>query len=283
MGSFAWLGERAASGWYWMSILAFIGFAALESRWPDRRSRAAPLPRWLAYMGIYAADLALCSVALPGLVFALVADRLHPDGQGLYTPLQHWGGGLAVLAAGLLSIDFLIYWLHRLQHRAGPLWRFHAVHHADQDMDVGTALLHHPVAYLLVAGVVGITLLSLGLPAWVFPVYGLFEVAGGAFQHVATPIPDRFERALRWVIVTPGLHQAHHSDDPRHHDTNYANVLSVWDRLFGTYLALDATERDAIRFGVRPGPALEGVIGILTYPARFRSIHSRPAEPVQQA
>lgn len=131
-------------------------------------------------------------------------------------------------------------------------------------------------------------MLRLGLPAGVFPVYALREISIGAFQHVATPIPDAFERRVRWLLVTPGMHQAHHSADPAHYDTNYADVLSIWDRLFGTYLALDAAERARIWFGIAPHYAGHGLTGILTRPFRIRagaagSNEARGPQPVDQA
>lgn len=267
----AWLGERAAANWFWCSVCAFLLFAAIEAVRPDCRHRTAPLPRWLTHMGVYAAGMLLASAVLPAFVYALVTDRTHEAATGPFASIEAVGGPWAVLLTGLVGIDLLIYWAHRLEHRVHLLWRFHAVHHADPQMDVSTALLHHPAAYLFTAGLVGFTMLSLGLPAWVFPVYALCEVSIGAFQHVATPIPDAFERCVRWVLVTPGMHQAHHSANPAHHDTNYANVLSIWDRLFGTYLALDAAERACIHFGIAPDYAGHGLTGILTRPFRIRA------------
>ena len=278
----AWIGTEARACFYWVSVIAFLLFAVLESARPDRRQRARVVRRWMGHFGLYAADLMLSSVALPVFVYALVTDRAHASASGLFAPVEAWGGGWAVLAAGLLALDLLVYWAHRMQHRVRLLWRFHAVHHADTDMDIGTALLHHPVAYLCVGAFTGFTLLSLGLPAWVFPVYGLFEVAGGVFQHVATPIPDWFERTARTVFVTPGMHQAHHSANPAHHHTNYANILSVWDRVFGTFLALSAAERERIRFGI-DGAAARGLAASLTLPFRLRSTEPGAPEAVEQA
>ncbi len=278
-----WLGERAAASWYWVAVGSFLLVAAIESVRPDRRARAATLPRWLAHLGVYTASLLLGSAVLPSVVFALVTDRVRAEAAGVFAPIEAWGGPLAVLVAGFLAIDLIIYWMHRLEHRVPLLWRLHAVHHADPDMDVSTTLLHHPLAYVLTAGVVGFTLMGLGLPGWVFPVYAVFEVAAGAFQHVAAPVPDRLDRALRWLIVTPGMHQMHHSADRAHHDTNYASVLSLWDRLFGTFAVLDADARAGLQYGVAPAPAGHGFVDVMVQPFRRVSGEPGPAQAVEQA
>ena len=264
--------EWATGHWALLSVVAFLGFAAIETVRPDRRPRPDATGRWITHLGIYAADLVLGSTILPWIVLALIADASGPYPTRLFAVLDSRAGSWAVLAVGLVMIDLLIYWAHRLQHRFHVLWRFHAVHHADTEVDVSTALLHHPLAYLGVACGIGLVMHGLGMPAWVFPVYGLFEITFGAFQHVATPVPDRFERAVRWLLVTPGMHQVHHSAEPAHFDSNFANVLSVWDRLFRTYRVLDAAARDRIRFGVDPdgSPAPRGPLQVLAMPFRMR-------------
>ena len=277
------LAARASANWFLLSSVAFLLFAALEVFRPDCRERTRVTRRWLGHVSIYTLNAVLGSAALPPFAFALVTDHAHVEAQRAFAPIEAWGGPWAVLIAGMAALEVLVYWAHRIQHRWHPLWRFHAVHHADEAMDVGTTLLHHPVAYLVTGAFTGFILLSLGMPAWVFPVYALFEFAGGVFQHVATPIPDRLERIVRLLLVTPGMHQVHHSADPAHHDSNYANVFSVWDRLFGTFVVLDAAAREHLRFGIGGPPPVGGPVGSLLLPLRVRSGEPGAAQPIEQA
>lgn len=265
------LATAASEHWALVSVLVLLAFVAIETIWPDGRLRPDTTGRWLTHFAVYIADLVLSSTVAPWVLLGLLADQGGLQGVRLFAPVEAAGGPWVVLAVGLVAIDFVVYWMHRIQHAVPFLWRFHAVHHADTEMDVSTALLHHPLAYLAMAIVAGLVLYAAGMPAWVFPVYGLFEVTVGAFQHVATPIPDKFERAVRWLLVTPGMHQVHHSADARHYDQNFANVLSVWDRLFGTLHWADAAERKGIRFGVEPytGPEHRGLVWVFTMPARM--------------
>ena len=272
------LAAAISAHWALVSGVVFLVFAAVETARPDRRSRAYTTGRWLGHIAVYAGNLVFSSMLLPWIFLALLADRDAMHGVRLFGRIEAVGGPWAVLAIGLLGIDLLIYWAHRAQHAAPMLWRFHAVHHADTEMDISTALLHHPIAYLGMALTVGLVMYAAGMPAWVFPVYGLFEATVGPFQHVATPVPDRLERAVRWLLVTPGMHQVHHSTDPAHYDRNFANVLSVWDRLFGTLRVAPAAERDAIRFGVEPytGTQHRGLGWMLMMPFRMGPFRMGP-------
>ena len=265
------VGALASQHWALISVIAFLTFVAIETIRPDRRLRPHTTRRWLSHIAVYVFDLVVSSTLLPWILLLLLAERDGLHGVRLFAAVEAVGGPWMVLVAGLVAIDLLIYWAHRVQHAVPALWRFHAVHHADAEMDVSTALLHHPVAYLGVALTAGLVMHAAGMPAWVFPIYGLFEVTVGAFQHVATPVPDRFERAVRWLLVTPWMHQVHHSADERHYDRNFANVLSVWDRLFGTLHLAGEAERERIRFGVEPFTEAKhrGLGWIMTMPFRM--------------
>lgn len=254
------LGDWAERSWFWVAVASFLLFAAIESVRPDGRVRRATLPRWLTHIALLTGNLVLGTVAVPALLVALFAGRAGPA-LDVFGALGGVAGPWVVLAAGLLALDLQVYWCHRLQHAVRVLWRFHAVHHSDPDMDVSTTWLHHPVANVASAVVVGGTMALLGLPLAVLSVYGLLEAGMGAVQHVATPIPDRLERWTRWLLLTPGLHAAHHSADPAYHDTNYGNLLSVFDRVFGTYRAIDATGRAALVYGLGISPARQSLAG----------------------
>ena len=179
-----------------------------------------------------------------------------------------------MLIAGLLLLDLAVYGLHRLQHAVFPLWRFHAVHHSDTEMDASTALRHHPLAYLMVAVSVSVLFPLLGMPLWVFAVYGVVLFAAALFQHLNVRLPDRLERMLQLVIVCPDMHRLHHSTVPDHYNSNFGNVLSVWDRLFGTYRTVARHERDQISFGL--GAGLDRPPGML-WPWTLPFILHRPA------
>jgi sterol desaturase/sphingolipid hydroxylase (fatty acid hydroxylase superfamily) len=134
-----------------------------------------------------------------------------------------------------LMLDAWQYAWHVINHRIPLLWRFHAVHHSDGEMDASSAVRFHTgevmlshLARLAVLPLLGVTPLDLLIyESVMFPVI--------LFHHSNLRIPERLDRGLRWVIVTPGMHWLHHSDEIRETNSNYASVFSLWDRLGRTY------------------------------------------------
>jgi sterol desaturase/sphingolipid hydroxylase (fatty acid hydroxylase superfamily) len=162
--------------------------------------------------------------------FAILAEA---HGWGLFNVLA-WPTWAELLLA-LLVLDLAIYLQHRLFHSVPLLWRLHRMHHADLDVDVTTGARFHPVEILLSLGIKFIIIVPLGAsPLSVF----LFEIALNAtsmFNHSNVRLSPTFERALRWLLVTPDMHRVHHSTLRCETDSNFGFNLPWWDRLFGTY------------------------------------------------
>lgn len=151
--------------------------------------------------------------------------------------------GLWALAAGFVLLDLWQYLWHRLNHRVPFLWRFHAVHHADRELDASSGLRFHTgeivfssLARLLVLPVLGMTVFQvLVYEAILLPVI--------LFHHGNLRLSSRADRRLRWLLVTPWMHWVHHSEVRPETDSNYSSVLSVWDRIFGSFrLVRDPTQ-----------------------------------------
>jgi sterol desaturase/sphingolipid hydroxylase (fatty acid hydroxylase superfamily) len=161
--------------------------------------------------------------------------------------------GLSLLT-GFLLLDFLRYAVHRCEHAVPLFWRFHALHHSDPDVDVTTAVRHHPIEYVLASAVYWFAVLVLDVPALVALVHGLAVFATAAVQHGNIRLPERLERWLQPVLVTVDMHRIHHSVVFEQANSNYGAVLSVWDRLFGTYASISRAQHERIVFGVRELP-----------------------------
>ncbi|HEY0418802.1 MAG TPA: sterol desaturase family protein [Acetobacteraceae bacterium] len=253
------LGEQAAAWTLPAAAVVFLLLAVLETHRP-RQDAAAFGNRWLTNLSLYGLIVGVGFLAAPQ---HLIDAVLRGWDMGPLAWLQRHGGPWLVLAAGLLLLDGLSYALHRMQHLA-PLWRFHAVHHADTTLDATTGLRHHPGEYLVNAAVGGVVLALAGLPVWVVPVYGLVAVLSDLFTHANIALPPRLERALAAVVVTPGLHRIHHSVDEAHFNSNFGSVLTVWDRAFGTWRPAGP---EALRFGV-PGSGEQDFVRALLAPFR---------------
>jgi sterol desaturase/sphingolipid hydroxylase (fatty acid hydroxylase superfamily) len=166
------------------------------------------------------------------------------------------GAGLSFVT-GFLLVDFLRYLVHRCEHAVPLFWRFHALHHSDPDVDVTTSVRHHPVEYVLGSAVYWLAVILLDIPAIVVLTHGLAVFGMAAIQHGNIRLPQWLERVLRPVLVTVDMHRIHHSVIFEEANSNYSAVLSVWDRLFGTYTSISRAQHERIVFGVRELPRRE--------------------------
>ena len=149
---------------------------------------------------------------------------------------------------GLLLLDLLgAYLAHWSEHRLPLFWRFHLVHHTDQHVDTTTANRHHPGESVIRFAFTTVAVVLLGAPIWLVFLYQSFSVVLSQFNHANITVPRWLDRSLRTVFVTPDMHHVHHHYQLPYTDTNYGNIFSIWDRLFGTYSELD--NRDLV-YGV---------------------------------
>ena len=229
-------------------ICGSLLFIALWELCRPRRGRRFPaLRRRLGNLGFWIINL------LIGAFFVLPDSAVREQltvAFGL-RPLS-WpaaDAGLS-LAAGFLLLDLLYYLVHRLEHAVPYLWRIHALHHSDPDVDVTTSVRHHPVEILFTSATYWVAVLVLDLPAIAAAGHGLALFATAAVQHGNIRLPEWLERWLQPVLVTVDTHRLHHSVAVNHANSNYGAIFSVWDRLFGTYTWIGRAQHDHLVFGV---------------------------------
>ena len=137
---------------------------------------------------------------------------------------------------GILILDFIQYVNHALCHRFQILWRIHKVHHSDMFISASTGLLHHPFEVIWGFCIVVLVSVALGIPVGSLLIYGAIDAVHGIFSHSNLRLPRSVDRALGYILFTPDLHRIHHSIDMVEGNSNFGQVLSIWDRLFGTYI-----------------------------------------------
>jgi len=233
-------------------FLALFVVLALAEALRPRRVRALPRRhRWITNWGftlLNTLTLRLMAIALPFLAVGAALDA-ERQGWGLFNALD-WPGWIEV-ALAVLILDFAIWAQHLVTHKVPLLWRLHRVHHADRDMDVTTAIRFHPVEIAL-SMLLKIGLIYLLGPAALAVL--LFEVilnGTAMFNHANLRLPPALDRIVRLLLVTPDMHRVHHSVHRQEHDSNYGFSLSVWDRLFGTYVSQPAEGHDGMTVGLQ--------------------------------
>jgi len=228
----------------------FAVFATLEALAPRRARTQSRAARWLTNWAITLLNtlmLRALAILLPLLAVGAAMDAAA-NGWGLLNRLD--APAWLEIAGAVLVFDLAIWAQHLITHKLPILWRLHRVHHADRDIDVTTAIRFHPVEIALSM------LLKIGLVYLIGPAalaIVLFEIilnGTALFNHANLALPRWLDRGLRLVLVTPDMHRVHHSVHRHEHDSNYGFALSIWDRLFGTYIAQPAAGHDGMEIGL---------------------------------
>lgn len=232
----------------------FIGlfslFALVETLKP-RKVRVQPRAgRWFtnwAMVILGSATMQLMAILLPLLAVGAAYDAAQ-HGWGWFNH-RSWPVWLEIILA-ILILDFAIWGQHLLTHKIPLLWRLHRVHHADRDMDVTTALRFHPleiaISMLLKIGLV----YALGPAAIAVIIFEIILNGTAMFNHANIRLPLGVDALVRQVLVTPDMHRVHHSIHRVEHDSNYGFALSIWDRMFRTYVAQPREGHDAMTTGL---------------------------------
>lgn len=233
-----------------LRVSAFVLMLALMAAW----ERAAPARtqgqpwwrRWRTNLGLAAANTLLLRIVLPTTAIG-VAALAHANGWGL---LNHYGiGGWLALALAVVALDFAIYLQHVLFHAVPALFRLHRVHHADPDFDTTTGIRFHPIEILLSMLIKYAAIALIGASPFAVLVFELLLNLSSLFNHGNVRMPAVLDSALRALLVTPDMHRVHHSVVAAERNSNYGFCLSVWDRLFGTYVPDPAGGQAALRIG----------------------------------
>ncbi|TDQ29053.1 sterol desaturase family protein [Zeaxanthinibacter enoshimensis] len=168
---------------------------------------------------------------------------------------------------GVMLLDLVgAYLPHYLEHKVRPLWMIHLVHHTDHEVDTTTANRHHPLESMIrfVFTLAGVFLI--GTPIGIIMLYQSLSLVATQFGHANIRLPRKVDEALSWIIVSPDMHKVHHHFQLPYTDSNYGNIFSVWDRIFGTFMVLHPED---ITYGVDTFPDRkqnESIWGLLKQP-----------------
>ncbi|RCS27401.1 fatty acid hydroxylase family protein [Polaribacter sp. WD7] len=204
--------------------------------------------------------------ALPNLFFTLTtvvinfalaflllntADWVAANNFGLINWLPKMPLWLYVVL-GVLFLDFFgAYLSHFVEHKVKPLWMVHLVHHSDHKVDTTTANRHHPIESFIRFAFTLLGIFLVGTPIAIVMLYQSMSLIFTQFTHANIKISPKIDKLLSYLIVSPDMHKVHHHNMLPYTDSNYGNIFSIWDRIFGTYMKLD---REKIVYGVDTFP-----------------------------
>jgi sterol desaturase/sphingolipid hydroxylase (fatty acid hydroxylase superfamily) len=249
-----------------IALLLFVALLFVLERAVPLRAPTRPLIARLAVNAAVAVTAFATAAVLVRPVTLAVLNRAADVPFGLIQFVSM--PPAARFAAALLLIDLTFYWWHVAVHRVTFLWRFHAVHHIDPDLDVSTAFRFHPGEVALSVAFRAVQMAVIGPTMAMFLAYELLFQAATAFHHSNVRLPIAIERLLNLLIVTPRMHGIHHSQVPDETNSNYSVVFSCWDRLHRT-LRLGVPQ-SGIRIGVEGfmSPRVNTLVNVLLLPVR---------------
>ena len=221
----------------WVQLGVFIGLLILLSlleHFFARRHSANKGKRWIVNIGLIVTSTVTAQLVFPLATVAL-ALWTNAQGWGLFQFI-HWPRSLEILLC-LVLLDLAIYWQHRFFHMFPWLWRMHRVHHSDLDFDASLGVRFHPFEIVLSKAY------KLGLIALLGPsviaviLYECLLLGFSLMTHSNIRLPLKLDQMLRFFFVTSDFHRVHHSVHREETNSNFGNILSVWDHVFASYRA----------------------------------------------
>ncbi len=173
-----------------------------------------------------------------------------------WTIPHHWGllyhipgmqYPLLLFLVTFILLDFFEYIYHVVMHKVKRLWMFHLVHHSDRIVDVSTTLREHPGETFIRLSFLVLWVFLLGACFWALLFRQFIQIFSNVFAHSHFRLNEKLDRVVGLIFITPNLHHVHHHFEQPYTDKNYGDILSIWDRIFGTFARMGKSE---IVFGV---------------------------------
>lgn len=251
------------------SILSRISPCNAGKPWWEKRGLTTDFWYWILsplvtrYLRIWV------TVALTVWLFhisdGIKISEFYDHGHGPLSRLPYW----VQFVGYLLATDFALYWIHRSFH-SGFLWKYHAVHHASEDLEWISASRFHPVNLALGTALVDVVALLSGISPHIFVVVGPFNIITSCMVHAN--LSWTFG-PLRFVFVSPVFHRWHHARAVC--DKNFASTFALWDVMFGTYhMPVGELPKD---YGIDDRQMPEGLVPQLLYPLVQRDVGTERA------
>ncbi|MCB1868427.1 MAG: sterol desaturase family protein [Gammaproteobacteria bacterium] len=248
----------------------FLGVFALIAAWeilfPRRKLSVSKALRWANNIGLVILNTFILRLLFPAAAVG-VAVLAQQQGWGVlnYHPLPF----TLSVAIAVVTMDFVIYLQHVMVHAIPLLWRLHRVHHADLDYDVTTGSRFHTLEIILSMLIKFATIMVLGPPVVAVVIFEVVLNASAMFNHGNIYLPEKVDRFLRLLLVTPDMHRVHHSVHAPLTNSNFGFCLPWWDRLFGTYVAQPPEGHTGMEIGLenfRDPQQVERLPGMLMLP-----------------
>jgi sterol desaturase/sphingolipid hydroxylase (fatty acid hydroxylase superfamily) len=205
------------------NIELLAGFAVYKQKWKHA---------WVNARFIFS-NFPLQVVVSLTFAFVLKWTSLHHFGFLYLLPQQVSRFWLFIIS--FLFLDLGEYAYHLVMHKIKPLWMFHLVHHCDLLPDTSTSLREHPGENLIRNTFTLLWVFISGTPFWCLVLRQSVQIISNVFAHTRYRLPEKVDKIVSLVFTTPNMHHVHHHFERPYTDSNFGDVLSIWDRFFGTF------------------------------------------------
>jgi sterol desaturase/sphingolipid hydroxylase (fatty acid hydroxylase superfamily) len=264
----------------------FIMMAVWELFAPRRALTVSKMLRWSNNIALVFINTIVLRLLFPAGAIG-VAAFVVDNGWGL---LNYYSlPSVVAVLFSVVAMDFIIYLQHVLVHAIPLLWRLHRVHHADLDFDLTTGSRFHSLEIILSMLIKFAAIVVIGPPIVAVVIFEVILNGMAMFNHANVGLPPALDRILRLVVVTPDMHRVHHSVEENEANSNYGFNLSIWDRIFGTYIDQPRAGHEGMTIGIHqprdpkqvtllPGMLWMPFVGEITSYAINRRKWSDPAD-----
>lgn len=228
-----------------------LGIFSLMIGWeyysPRRQQKTSRLKRWPINIGLAVTNMILMRLTVGSIAY-FSAINASEQNWGLLNQVSLPEGLVFIIT--LLFLDFAIYCQHILSHKWSLLWRLHQIHHTDIEIDATTAVRFHPLEIMVSMFYKVICIYLIGADPIAVIAFEIILNGSATFNHSNINLPLKIDRALRWILITPDVHRIHHSIVQTEMDSNYGFSISLWDRVFKTYVAEPKKTQTSMEIGL---------------------------------
>lgn len=226
---------------------------------PRRQQVVSRIQRWPINLGLAFFNMLFMRITVGGIAY-LSAVNAGDQSWGLLNQFEApvW---LCIIIS-LLFLDFAIYFQHIISHKWKLLWRLHQIHHTDLEIDASTAVRFHPLEIIISMVYKVACIYLIGANPVAVIAFEIILNGTATFNHSNINLPVKIDRALRWVLITPDIHRIHHSTVQTETDSNYGFSISLWDRLFRTYVAEPEKTQTTLDIGL-PNYRKQNELGLI--------------------
>jgi len=184
---------------------------------------------------------------LLSLVVFIVANWTEATQFGFLYLLPSNLSPLFIFIIVFIILDFFDYMYHLMMHKTPLFWQFHQVHHSDLDVDITTTIREHPGETFIRVTYSIIVIFIVGAAPWIIILKQFIQSSSNLISHTKMKLPTKVNSIVSLFFVTPNTHHIHHHFELPHTDSNYGDVLTIWDHLFSTFSKL---ENSKIIYGI---------------------------------